>query len=311
MLNYALGILLAAALLWLIWWQARGKLAEIDLKQLWREGQKPYLIMALLLMPLNVMLEGGKWKMLAGSAQRLSYADAVKSVLGGIALSLITPNRIGEYPGRIVYLKRQNTVRLISVSFLGAFAQFITLFLAGLAGLIWYNISYPGMWQAIILSGTLTATIIIIFLYLKFESWSPYIERLKWLKRFGAYSQLLQRFTVTEELTVLLFSMCRFAVYTAQYLALMRWMNISLPWLDGAMLASLFFWAMAIIPSIALAELGVRGSVSLFLFGHVTSNSAGVLSATIMLWCINLIVPATLGCLLLLKLRLVKTNEPL
>ncbi len=52
---------------------------------------------------------------------------------------------------------------------------------------------------------------------------------------------------------------------------------------------------MAIIPSIALAELGIRGTVSLFLFKEVSPNVAGIAAATFVLWCMNLMLPSLIG----------------
>lgn len=308
-INYAAGALLAALLLFIIWHQAKDKLDEIDVTQLIRSGNKPYLLLALGLLPLNIALESRKWHFLVRSAQPISYVKALRSVLGGIAIALLTPNRIGEYPGRIVYLKRQNTVRLISVSMLGAFAQFLNLFLFGLMALIWYSLHYPSWWAESILAAAILITIAIFFLFLRFEQWSAWLERIPWLRKLGTYSQLMRRFTLKEELTVLALTSARFVVYTAQYLALMRWMHINIPLFDGFMMASLFFWAMSVIPSVALAELGVRGTVSLFLFGHITGNAAGVLSATVVLWCINLIIPAIIGALLLLRIRILKDRS--
>ncbi len=61
----------------------------------------------------------------------------------GIAASLVTPNRIGEYPARIIQLKEHNSTRLLSVSVLGACSQMLALMIAGVAGLIFYYLSHP------------------------------------------------------------------------------------------------------------------------------------------------------------------------
>lgn len=52
---------------------------------------------------------------------------------------------------------------------------------------------------------------------------------------------------------------------------------------------------MAVIPTLALTEIGVRGSVALFFLGLVSTNSIGIVTATFTLWIINLALPALIG----------------
>jgi hypothetical protein len=68
---------------------------------------------------------------------------------------------------------------------------------------------------------------------------------------------------------------------------------------------------MAVIPTIALTEIGVRGTVSLFIFGLYLSPEdiwseqvkLGIASASTMLWIFNLALPAILGTLFVYSLR--------
>lgn len=142
--------------------------------------------------------------------------------------------------------------------------------------------------------------------FFRFEYWSERFEKLSFAKRFKTYTQLLKRFTTKEQVTILSLSILRFTVYTVQYLILLKWMNIDMPFLSGFCMAALFFWMMAIIPSISLAELGIRGQVSIFLFQTFTNNKIGILVATICLWIINLILPAIVGSVLWIRMRLLK-----
>src|SRR5690606_16203154 len=123
-------------LLWGIYLQVLKQLKKVDIDTIWQTGPDYFLWLCILLMPVNLLLEAKKWQILAGSAQPLSFRGAMASYLGGIAFSMVTPNRLGEYPGRMLYLKRRNTVRLVSVSLLGALTQMLTLFIFGTLGLV-------------------------------------------------------------------------------------------------------------------------------------------------------------------------------
>ncbi len=305
-LNYVIGGSISILLLWGIYLQIQKQLNKVDWDAAWQTGPVYLLIICLVLMPLNLALEAKKWHLLARSAQPLSYRKAFFSYFAGIALSLVTPNRIGEYPGRLLYLKRKNTVRLIGVSVLGALAQMLTLFMFGLAGLIYYNIHFPGTFSTVVLVSCAIVLVVVFIIYWRFETWMPVIERIKWLRKFNVYGKLLKRFTPRLQLTILCISVLRYAIYTAQYLFLLWWMNVDMPAFGGFMMSSLFFWVIAVIPSITLVELGERGQVGLYLFHHFSDNTVGILAATVGIWCINLILPAILGSILLFRMRLLR-----
>lgn len=304
--NYIIGSIITLILLGAIYYQIRTQLSDFDFKMLYREGAKAYFFIALLLMLLNISLEIYKWKLLASSAQPVTYGMAAKSFLAGLALSILTPNRIGEYPGRILYMKQRNTPRLISITFLGMFTQFLCLFLFGILGLTYYNIAFPGFWQKIVLLLAILCAVSVAVIFFKFEKWSGVIERFSFMKKFKTYSKLLRKFTLKEQLLILGISMLRFCVYAFQYLLLLRWMHVEIPLLVGFCLACLFFFSMAIVPSIALAEMGIRGQLSLLLFQNFSTNKIGILVATLVLWFINLIIPALIGSVLWIKMRLLK-----
>lgn len=305
-LNYVFGGAISILLLWGIYLQIEKQLHKIDLSKALEHGPDYLLWITIVLMPVNLLLEAKKWHLLAGSAQPLTFKHALYSYLAGIAISIVTPNRLGEYPGRLLYLKRKNTLRLVGVSILGAAAQMFTLFLYGFAGLIYYNMAYPGTFQGIVLVTAGIITVVLAFVYFRFDSWMPVIEKIKWLKKYNLYRKLLRRFTSREQLTILCISILRYGIYTAQYLILLNWMNIHTPVIEGFLMSALFFWLIAIIPSVTIIELGERGQVGLFLFHHFSDNTVGILAATVGIWCINLILPAILGSILLFRMRFIR-----
>ena len=306
-LNYGLGIGVAGILFWNLYTQA-GKIGALSRVSFWPVDTVAYFIAALLMLPANLGIEVRKWQLLVRSATPINYAQACKSVLGGITCSLVTPNRIGEYPGRMLLLAQKASVRLVSVSVLGGCAQLLTVFLFGTAGLFFHAIAFPDtrhLWF-ITAATSLSGSVALLIFYFRFESWSPYIERVRWLKKWLRYGGLLRRFTLPQQVQILGMSALRFIVYNVQYYLLLRWMHVHISPVQGLLLCALFFWAMAVIPSIALAELGVRGTVGIYLFGAFAASGGSVLIATFALWCINLVLPALLGCVLLLRARLLR-----
>ena len=254
----------------------------------------------------NLLLESGKWSLLTNSVEEVSFPKAFSSYLAGMAFSIITPNRIGDYPGRILYLGRSNTFRYVNVSVLGVMSQLSAIFIWGLCGLIYYNIVFPGLEARVALGLCLAANIGIAIVYWRFENWLPSLGKIPWLRRFAIYGKLLNRVTTGRQMTVLCLSLLRFSVFTAQYLFLLRWMNVEVPLAEGFLMAALFFWVMAVIPSVALTELGVRGTVSRYLFHSFSPNTVGMLGATMGIWLLNLILPSIFGSVLIMRMRLLR-----
>jgi hypothetical protein len=67
-------------------------------------------------------------------------------------------------------------------------------------------------------------------------------------------------------------------------------------------LVTVLFWLLAIIPSFAIAELGIRGTLAKTLFAY-SSNLVGILAVTFGIWFINLFIPALIGSLLILGIK--------
>ncbi len=304
--NYAAGAIISALLLWGIYVQVNKQLHSVDRTAWEHTGSLVFLCLSIFLLPVNLALEARKWHLLAGSAQPVSYRGAFASYLAGLAISIVTPNRIGEYPGRILYLKRKNTFRLISVSVLGVVVQLFTFFFFGIIGLIYLNLNFHEFGNRLLLAACVFVCAVIGILYWKFEAWLPLLAKNKWARRYNLYTQLLKRFTTRQLFNILFISVTRYVVFTAQYLFLLYWMNVSMPLFGGFCVASLFFGLMAVIPSIALAELGTRAQVSLFLFHHFSYNTIGILGATLALWLLNLVIPSIIGSFLLLRMRLLR-----
>jgi MFS family permease len=300
-LKWLAGILVTAVLCWHLYTQIRAQAAAGADFTWWPEDTTGFFIAAALLLTVNACLEAKKWQLLIATAMPATFGQALSSMLTGIAVSILTPNRIGEYPARIIALKQARSTRLISVSVLGACAQLLSLMIAGFAGLIYYSIAHPTPLHFFILGGTAVFTFVLGALYFSFERWAPRIEHIRFLRKLHMWARLLHRFTPREQWTILGLSILRFGVFTLQYWLLLHWQGVPMPLGEGFLLCALFFWAMAIIPSIALAELGIRGTVSIFLFAPFTQNIAGIAAATFILWCINLVVPALAGAVLFFR----------
>ena len=108
---------------------------------------------------------------------------------------------------------------------------------------------------------------------------------------------------------ILLLSVLRYVVFIVQYVLIMQVFEVGTGVCDTAALVAVMLLVLSIIPTVTLAELGIRGEVSLQLFGLLSTNLLGIVASTGSIWIINLIVPAIAGSIFLLGIRLFRNNK--
>lgn len=276
-----------------------------DILRGWDAPRLGLLALVLVFMALNWGIEAMKWRLQLRDTEPLSLGESIQSVLTGLAVSVITPNRIGEYMGRILYLKNVHKLQGITVTIIGSFAQLIVTGFLGLLGLIWYmsRIAHNA-WLWVLLGSSILLCIVLTYLYFHLNRLLDWVGHVQVLRRIKVYLEIVRRFDRVMLHRILLLSLCRYAVYTIQFLLLLKLMLVTGPAVDMMCTVWLIFWAMAIVPSIAIAEIGIRGETALFFLGPVCVNPFGIVSASLLLWLINLIIPALLGCLLVFRMKI-------
>ena len=266
-------------------------------------------------MLVNWGIEARKWQVLLKPLQKISLLRAFYSVLSGVAFAINTPNRMGEYGGRVLYMKEGNRIKAVSLSILGGLSQLIITLVLGFSGMLYLkklNIfsttaaihPLPDLWLNIILYGVLIVTIAIVLFYFRLSWMVKWLERLPGKNRFIEYIKVLDGFETGSLIRLLSLSLTRYLVFVTQYLLLFDVFNVGVNWWQGFWIVSVLFLLLAIIPTFAVAELGIRGKVSIFLMESFTNNFAGVISCTAGIWVINLVIPALMGSLLILGVKI-------
>lgn len=271
----------------------------------WTAEKILLIISVIFLMIVNWTIEAVKWKMLLKNTEEFSLSTSLQSVLTGVAVSVITPNRIGEYMGRILYLKNINKIKGITVTIIGSFAQLIVTGFLGLVGLIYYIFFVQQtLWLYILLFSSFALCVILTYLYFHLYKIIEWIERFQFLRKLKIYIEIIKRFEQKELYKILFISFLRYLVYTILFILLLRLMLVFISFPNMLFTIWLIFWAMAIVPTITIAELGVRGETALFFLSVFSTNQFGIVASSLLLWLVNLIIPALIGCLFVYKMKI-------
>ncbi|MDY0282261.1 MAG: hypothetical protein RBR35_17070, partial [Salinivirgaceae bacterium] len=84
-----------------------------------------------------------------------------------------------------------------------------------------------------------------------------------------------------------------------QYWILLHFFNAPIPIFELYSGLGIMYLTMALLPILTFAEPAVRTALSLLFLGVFTTNEAGIISASIALWIINLVIPSLIGSILL------------
>jgi hypothetical protein len=87
---------------------------------------------------------------------------------------------------------------------------------------------------------------------------------------------------------------------------LLQVLSVEISWIQGFWIISILFLVLAIIPSFAIADLGIRGKFSTELLTLYSANTIGIIGTTFGIWFINLFIPALAGSILILGIKIFK-----
>ncbi len=278
-----------------------------DLFVEWNTSKILFLSVVFILMIFNWTIEAQKWRLLLVGTERFSLWKSLQSVLTGVAVSVITPNRIGEYMGRILYLRNVHKIQGITVTIIGSFAQLIITGFLGLIGVAYYILNVQNFsWLTILFIASLLFFTFLTYLFFNLHKLLDWTKGIKFFRKLRIYLEIVKRFNQRQLIKILLISTGRYLVYTLQFILLLKFFLVDINNVILLCTVWLIFWIMAILPTIAIAEIGIRGETALFFLAPLSTNHLGIVSSTFILWFINLIIPSLIGCLFVYKMKLYK-----
>jgi len=315
-LGFILKITIVGFALYFLYHQLSSKSASEDfnltfIKQTILDN-KHIILLVVLMMFLNWFLEATKWRFLIRKIEKVSIFTSLRAVFSGITVSVFTPNRVGEYGGRVFCLEKADRIQGVLITVLGSMAQLLTTIFFGSIGILFLNNYIPELQELyqeidfaypIMFFMLLLLNILLLLLFHNISVISNLMDKFSWLSKYKKYKEVFTYYNAQELVVVFILSVFRYAVFTTQFFILLKLFTVEITYFDSIILTMVMLFVISVIPTIAITEIGVRGSVSLFLFGLISTNSVGVLSATFVMWVINLLLPAIIGTIFVFTLK--------
>ncbi len=255
------------------------------------------LMLQLILAAVNIGLESAKWRQLSGTIVRQSWHNIFYQVVKGIQTGMITPARAGEPVARGLLLASGLRTKGFLLSATGSIIQNIVLMIGGMAGIMLTknqasgaNSTFANLQKGIVdyslitLLAVVTMAILIYLLAGIFKT-RPVTRQL--ISHLRAIAQLGAK----RVLKVTGFTVLRYSVYNFQLWLMLWFFGISTSLSDLGLIMT-YYAAITLLPTMAVADLGIRSSIALFLFSMLSPNSAGIVASVFLVWVINLALPS-------------------
>jgi hypothetical protein len=257
-------------------------------------------------MVVNWVLEAFKWQYLAKRLVNISIWESIEAVFCGLTWAISTPNRVGEYGGRVMFLPNRKRIHGVFAMAVGAFGQIIMTNLLGLIAIVWlfYNYIPVSTWLflVIILVSVLTLAILLIcFFHIK--GILNLINRIAFLRKYHRFFDIMGRYKTPELVRILAFSMARYVTFTIQYCIVFHLLIPQFAFFPMVMMLFVYFFVTSALPSLDLLDVGVRSFTASHLFAYVTDQKIAIIAGVSSIWLINLIIPAIIGSLFVFKLK--------
>ncbi|MCT1531188.1 MULTISPECIES: lysylphosphatidylglycerol synthase domain-containing protein [Sphingobacterium] len=270
------------------------------------------LFAVVLLMFVNWFLEVIKWRFLSRRIEKLSIWKATKSVFCGLTWAIFTPNRIGEYGGRVMLLKPENRATGAVAMGVGLFAQLVLTSVFGSLSIAWFVTTFIDTPSSVDFGIWIIAVIYALaFVILYFNvSWVDYlVGKVKFLQKIKPFFAVLEDFSVRELAYVLFLSAFRFAIFTSQYIILMLVILPDLPIVSMVLMIFIMFFIQSAVPSLDIFDFSVRSFVASNLYAYITTQEIAVMAIVSCVWFVNLIFPAIIGAFFVFNVNYISDNK--
>lgn len=247
---------------------------------------------------LNYTLEAVKWSQLIRLQYSIKLLKLIKAVYVGNAISIFTPNRVGSYIGRLLILKDYPKLFVTATSFLGNLSQLTITVFFGVIGFLFFKESPFGISNELLLSIFAVLTLFFMWVLLRGKKVLALFNRFQWYLNFKDGMDFLDTIEVKTIGKVLFFAWSRYMIFVIEFWLILMACGIDISFTQTIVICGVVYAVSNFIPSPMMGNLGTREFVVLLVFGG-SNMEVNALSASLLIWIINVAFPSILGAVIL------------
>lgn len=248
-----------------------------------------YLVVMVMLVPLNWLVEARRWQVLAAENKlRMSLGESLKSVLAGYAGRVLSPMGIGEYAARAMPLKSAGMGECTALMVVGGMAQTVVIAIGGACALAF---AWGGQieMEVKLRWGMVVLTVGLLFIYYLLPVVFRRFARWKYVRVIGCVGKVAMT-------RVLLIGALRYVVMCAQMMCAVVALSTTDMVVDNLLFGiAVYYLFVTFTPSIGLGDLAARGLWG-GLLGGVPWGAAAMLT-----WMFNQAMAALIGAIFIMR----------
>lgn len=279
-----------------------------------RGANFPLVAVSLVLVLPGITLKALKWGYLLKQVKpSVSLSEVWNTLLVGFTFAVVTPGQIGEV-GRAFFISGRPRLELIGLSFIDKWFNLLPIILFGslslllLPGLVMDGNTYlfvscgvlvALLWFALLLI-TLSPRWVRDFFY-AINIMLPYRDKVKIL--LSGLDPIARR----QALVLTILGVAHYLVYIVQFYLLVRSFH-SVAFFDSFRASAATIFVKAALP-ISIGGLGVGETAAVGFYRLFDVSQAAAFNSSVLLFSMNVLLPAVIGVLVLLKLRIVLEEQ--
>lgn len=271
--------------------QFQNQFSIIFTKNIW------FLVFILLLTDANWLLEIYKWKILASIEKKISFFDAFEQCLGSLTASIITPNRIGEYGVKALYFEKKMRKKIVLLNLIGNLSQLLATLTFGTLGFTIIWISFEFEIPNLNLQNTIIALSLFLILFL--------LKKQLNLNKIKTYLKQIPSKLYFKTIGI---AFLRYLIFSHQFYFLTVLFGVETDYYVVMSLIFTMYFLASIIPTFAIFDWLIKGSIALWLFSLIGMNELSTLTITTLMWILNIGIPSLLGTLFILNFKLIDSE---
>ena len=262
-----------------------------------------YIIGVFLLQIVNWTFEAMKLKFLLSKHNSISLIKSLEAVYIGNFTALITPERMGNFLGRVLVIKENKKLTTILTIYGNSCQLFVTILMGvfGFSAILVFNLKLEIFqdFETIVLVLFYFLLAVVLFVALFNLKWLKIFNKINFFKNWIDNLQHLKYVSNSTKISVLGFSFLRYFTFTLQFYLLSIGFDLPLSFFHLFVYLCLLFGVITLLPSLLPGNLGTKEAFSVFLFG------GGVLAIQFsiicfVVWFINVGLSALVGGVILL-----------
>ncbi len=273
---------------------------------IWSAKHLPVFIAMLVLVPVNWALESLKWQKLICRITPVSFREAMRGTLTGLAVGVAVPAQLGDTLGRVASLKSDRRLEAIGAALISNGIQFYVSVLAGASGwvLLKARLDLPDAAKSVtdvILTTIMLLGPLVLAFRRQIDQWSP---AKPFFRKVKEYLNVIGHYTGADLALSTAYGALRYLVFLTQFVLALSLFDFPVHVLQLAASVTLIFLAKTLIPAInVLGDLGLREFTALLVFAPFHLPPEQIIAATFLIWILNVLGPILVGIFLIWKYK--------